>query len=168
MTANGGAGDIVRPGTAAARPYGSRVGGGPQPANLGDILERVLDTGIVIAGDIRVNLLDIELLTIKLRLVIASVDTARQLGIDWWQSDPWLSSKGREDAGDRELAEENRRLRERLAAVEGADGGDRPQVEAPAPASRPQVQARASQHSPAPASSDPERRDKRERADTDD
>lgn len=130
MTADNG-GDIVRAGTTAARPYGSRMGGGPQPANLGDILERVLDTGIVIAGDIRVNLLDIELLTIKLRLVIASVDTARQLGIDWWQSDPWLSSKGRENGDDRELAEENRRLRERLAALEGADDGGRPQVEAP-------------------------------------
>jgi hypothetical protein len=64
-----------------------------EPANLGDILERVLDRGIVIAGDIRVNLLDIELLTIKLRLVIASVDTAREIGIDWWEHDPWLNSR---------------------------------------------------------------------------
>ncbi|KAA9373729.1 gas vesicle protein [Microbispora cellulosiformans] len=83
-----------------------------ESTNLGDILERVLDRGIVIAGDIRVNLLDIELLTIKLRLVIASVDTAREIGIDWWERDPWLSGK------DRELVEENRRLRERLTAVE--------------------------------------------------
>ncbi len=83
-----------------------------ESANLGDILERVLDRGIVIAGDIRVNLLDIELLTIKLRLVIASVDTARELGIDWWEHDPWLTGKNRE------LLEENRRLRDRLAAAE--------------------------------------------------
>lgn len=83
-----------------------------QSTNLGDILERVLDRGVVIAGDIRVNLLEIELLTIKLRLVIASVDTAREIGIDWWERDPWLSGK------DRELVEENRRLRERLNAVE--------------------------------------------------
>lgn len=83
-----------------------------ESANLADILERVLDRGVVIAGDIRVNLLDIELLTIKLRLVIASVDTARELGIDWWEHDPWLSSKNRD------LIEENRRLRHRLAAVE--------------------------------------------------
>lgn len=83
-----------------------------ESANLGDILERVLDRGIVIAGDIRVNLLDIELLTIKLRLVIASVDTARELGIDWWEHDPWLTGKSRE------LQEENRRLRNRLAALE--------------------------------------------------
>jgi hypothetical protein len=135
-------GNIVRTATPGARPYGTRAGGGPQPANLGDILERVLDTGIVIAGDIRVNLLDIELLTIKLRLVIASVDTARQLGIDWWQNDPWLSSKSRQqaggreldavDEGSRELAEENRRLRSRLAEIEGADGGELPRSDTPA------------------------------------
>jgi hypothetical protein len=92
---------------------GQRSGSGS--ANLGDILERVLDRGVVIAGDIRVNLLDIELLTIKLRLVIASVDTARELGIDWWEHDPWLTSKNRD------LIEENRRLRHRLATVEGDD-----------------------------------------------
>jgi hypothetical protein len=63
-----------------------------EPANLGDILERVLDRGVVIAGDIRVSLLDIELLTIKLRLVVCSVDTAAQMGIDWWRNDPWLTS----------------------------------------------------------------------------
>ncbi|MEH1015249.1 gas vesicle protein [Micromonospora sp. CPCC 206060] len=68
---------------------------GHEPANLGDILERVLDRGIIIAGDIRVSLLDIELLTLKLRLVIASVDTARQMGIDWWEHDPFLSSRPR-------------------------------------------------------------------------
>ena len=75
----------------------SAVSGAPshEPANLGDILERVLDRGVVIVGDIRVSLLDIELLTIKLRLLIASVDTARELGIDWWQHDPWLSSRAR-------------------------------------------------------------------------
>jgi hypothetical protein len=93
------------------------------PANLGDILERVLDKGLVIAGDIRVNLLDIELLTVKLRLVVASLETAREVGIDWWERDPWL--QGREDDHDRdrgrELESENRRLRRRVAALE-ADG----------------------------------------------
>ena len=83
-----------------------------QSANLADILERVLDNGIVIAGDIRVNLLDIELLTIKIRLLIASVDKAREIGIDWWEHDPSLSS-GRSD-----LVEENRRLRRRIDALE--------------------------------------------------
>src|ERR1700758_2924876 len=72
------------------------------PANLADILERVLDKGIVIAGDIQVNLLDIELLTIKLRLLVASVDRAREMGINWWESDPQLSRDAQE------LAEENR------------------------------------------------------------
>ena len=83
-----------------------------QSTNLADILERVLDKGIVIAGDIRVNLLDIELLTIKIRLLIASVDKAREIGIDWWEHDPSLSSR------QHDLAEENRRLRERIGALE--------------------------------------------------
>ncbi|WP_424531818.1 gas vesicle protein [Sphaerisporangium viridialbum] len=108
--------DPTRSARVTPQPYGSRApvardSGG----NLGDILERVLDRGVVIVGDIRVNLLDIELLTIKLRLLIASVDTARELGIDWWEHDPWLSSK------DRDLVEENRTLRRRLAAVEGKE-----------------------------------------------
>jgi hypothetical protein len=114
-----------------------------EPANLGDILERVLDRGVVIAGDIRVNLLDIELLTIKLRLLIASVDTARELGIDWWEHDPWLTGKaakerqavGRDREPDRELAEENRRLRDRLSAAEEALAELRP-LEAPEKAPR--------------------------------
>ncbi|HVW44806.1 MAG TPA: gas vesicle protein [Amycolatopsis sp.] len=87
--------------------------GNHQSANLGDILERVLDKGLVIAGDIQVNLLDIELLTIKLRLVIASLETAREVGINWWESDPWLT-------GDSErLKNENRELRARVAELEG-------------------------------------------------
>ena len=65
--------------------------GGPAPAQLADVLERVLDKGIVIAGDIQINLLDIELLTIRLRLLIASADKAREMGIDWWDGDPFLS-----------------------------------------------------------------------------
>jgi hypothetical protein len=84
----------------------------PQQDSLADILERVLDKGIVIAGDIQVNLLDIELLTIKLRLLVASVDKAKEMGIDWWESDPTLSK------GSRELEEENRKLRERLERLE--------------------------------------------------
>ncbi|MFF4549422.1 gas vesicle protein [Streptomyces sp. NPDC001435] len=94
-------------------PYGQ---GGS--ANLADILERVLDKGIVIAGDIRINLLDIELLTIKLRLVIASVDKAKEMGIDWWESDPALSTRARRD----ELVQENAELRERLAQLEPGRG----------------------------------------------
>ncbi|AIS01417.1 gas vesicle protein [Streptomyces glaucescens] len=101
--------------------YGN--GGG---ANLADILERVLDKGVVIAGDIRINLLDIELLTIKLRLIVASVDKAKEMGIDWWETDPALSSSARReelarrdgDARHEELARENAELRARLAALE--------------------------------------------------
>ncbi len=70
----------------------------PEPANLADVLERVLDKGIVIAGDIRVNLVDVELLTIRVRLLIASVDRAREMGIDWWEHDPMLSSRAHRDA----------------------------------------------------------------------
>jgi hypothetical protein len=90
---------------------------------LADVLERVLDKGIVIAGDIRVNLLDIELLTIRIRLLVASADKAREMGIDWWEHDPSLSSQGRD------LQVENENLRHRIAelerqrtAVEGGDG----------------------------------------------
>jgi hypothetical protein len=90
-----------------------------ESTNLADILERVLDKGIVIAGDIRVNLLDIELLTIKIRLLVASVDKAREMGIDWWEHDPSLSS------GQRDLGEENRRLRERIGELEAGRTAER-------------------------------------------
>src|SRR5688500_4253693 len=80
-----------------------------EPTNLADILERVLDKGIVIAGDIQINLLDIELLTIKLRLLIASVDRAREMGINWWETDASLHSLGPGDDSDRgQLEQQNR------------------------------------------------------------
>jgi hypothetical protein len=82
-------------------PYGTGQG---TSANLADILERVLDKGIVIAGDIQINLLDIELLTIKLRLLVASVDKAKEMGIDWWEHDPSLSSHARHDAPGRRIS----------------------------------------------------------------
>ncbi|MFF4287402.1 gas vesicle protein GvpJ [Streptomyces sp. NPDC001633] len=97
-------------------------GGQGTSANLADILERVLEKGLVIAGDIQINLLDIELLTIKLRLLIASVDKAKEMGIDWWEHDPALSSRASD--GYRSLAEENRRLRAELAAARGRPAGD--------------------------------------------
>jgi Gas vesicle protein len=109
---------VTQPGAEAAQLYGSAAGGG-QVANLGDILERVLDKGLVIAGDIQVNLLDIELLTIKLRLVIASLETAREVGIDWWERDPWLSAKAFDRAADgHDLEQENEQLRERVKELE--------------------------------------------------
>ena len=101
--------------------------GRPETQSLADILERVLDKGIVIAGDIQINLLDIELLTIKLRLLIASVDRAREMGINWWESDNSLQAGGPGDleAGSPEreqLQRENRELRERLERIEKALG----------------------------------------------
>lgn len=63
-----------------------------EATNLADILERVLDKGIVIAGDIQIRIADIELLTIKIRLLIASVDKAMEIGINWWQQDSFLSA----------------------------------------------------------------------------
>src|SRR5436190_9329094 len=98
-----------------------RTSGAGGPANLADILERVLDKGIVIAGDIQINLLDIELLTIKLRLLVASVERAQEMGINWWESDPALSSHARE------LEEENEDLRSRLERLEQMAGLPAPQ-----------------------------------------
>jgi hypothetical protein len=85
-------------------------------SNLADILERVLDKGIVIAGDISISLVDIELLNIRVRLLVASVDKAMEIGINWWQSDPYLSSRAKE------LNEENQALRERLDRLEAKLG----------------------------------------------
>lgn len=64
---------------------------------LADVLELVLEKGVVIAGDILIKLADVELLTIKIRLLIAGVDKAKELGIDWWERDSYLSSKAREE-----------------------------------------------------------------------
>src|SRR4051795_5521284 len=87
--------------------------------NLADILERVLDKGIVIAGDITINVLDIELLNIKLRLLVASVDKAREMGINWWETDPALSD-GNGRRGE---------LEQRLARLEAAAGVEAAQPE---------------------------------------
>lgn len=108
-------GGVVGYGPGPVQPYRGGPAGHREPANLGDILERVLDKGLVIAGDIRINLLDIELLTIKLRLVIASLETAREVGINWWEHDPWLSGDSQQ------LVNENRELRRRVAALEAGD-----------------------------------------------
>lgn len=82
--------------------------------NLADILERVLDKGIVIAGDIRIQLADVELLNIKIRLLIASVDKAKEIGISWWEHDSYLSPK----AKDLELSKENVKLSKRIEFLE--------------------------------------------------
>jgi hypothetical protein len=83
-----------------------------QATNLADILERVLDKGIVIAGDINISLVGVELLNIKVRLIVASIDKAMEIGINWWESDPALSSRARN------LEEENEALRARLDGLE--------------------------------------------------
>lgn len=80
---------------------------------LADVLERILDKGVVIAGDVSISLVGIELLTIRLRLLIATVDKAKELGIDWWERDPNLSSRAFE------LEAENRDLLSRISALEG-------------------------------------------------
>jgi len=85
-----------------------------QSTNLADILERVLDKGIVIAGDIQIKLADVELLTIKIRLLIASVDKAQQIGINWWETDSYLSSNVKENA----LEKENAKLVKRIESLE--------------------------------------------------
>ena len=92
--------------------HNGRIASAIQTTNLADILERVLDKGIVIAGDITIKLADIELLTIKIRLLIASVDKAQEIGIDWWRSDPALSSHAKK------AEEENALLRTRLDQLE--------------------------------------------------
>ncbi|WP_054637552.1 gas vesicle protein [Thalassobacillus sp. C254] len=89
---------------------------GNHPTNLVgglvDVLETVLDKGVVIAGDIKVNLAEVELLTIKIRLLVASVDKAKEMGIDWWENDPHYSSKAIK------MEEENRELQERVKQLE--------------------------------------------------
>lgn len=65
----------------------------PQSSNLLDVLEKILDKGVVIAGDIKISLADVDLLTIKIRLLVASVDKAREIGMDWWEKDPYYSSR---------------------------------------------------------------------------
>lgn len=83
-----------------------------QASTLADILERVLDKGVVIAGDITISLVGVELLSIKIRLLVASVDKAMEMGINWWQTDPYLSSNAKR------LEDENRVLKERLDRIE--------------------------------------------------
>ena len=82
-------------------------------ATLADLLERILDKGIVIAGDIKVKIVDIELLTIQIRLLICSVDKAKEIGVDWWVNHPAFSRHHQEQLSDSIL-----KLEERLAKIE--------------------------------------------------
>jgi hypothetical protein len=99
---------------------------GPRSTTLADLLERILDTGIVVAGDIKVNLNDVELLTVQIRLVICSVDKADQMGLDWWKSANYLQgSAGESDAGETVPAatqEQFEALNDRLGRLEQTMG----------------------------------------------
>jgi hypothetical protein len=90
---------------------------GRQPDSLADVLERVLDKGIVIVGDVVVNILDIELLTLKLRLFVSSAETAREMGLDWWTRDAFFTGDRADGSGGSDDGEV-RALRERVAALE--------------------------------------------------
>jgi hypothetical protein len=90
-----------------------------QSSTLADVLERVLDKGIVIAGDIKIKLVDIELLSIQIRLVICSVDKAKEMGMDWWVNNPVFCSQAPKGQLEASLS----RIDERLARIRGADRG---------------------------------------------
>jgi hypothetical protein len=91
-----------------------------ESSTLADILERVLDKGVVIAGDIKIKLVDIELLTIQIRLVICSVERAKEMGMDWWETDPNLSRQS--NNGDHErmgkIQEHLTQLEEKVAKLQ--------------------------------------------------
>ncbi|HEY2291327.1 MAG TPA: gas vesicle protein [Thermoanaerobaculia bacterium] len=97
---------------------------------LVDVLDRVLDKGLVIAGDIRVSLAEVELLTIRIRLLVCSIDKAEQIGLDWWRQDPNLSVAARR------LTVENDVLREQVRALEERVASLALEAERPAPRTR--------------------------------
>ena len=83
-----------------------------RPPGLVDVLDRILDKGLVIAGDIKVSLANVELLTLQIRLLVCSIDKAEQIGLNWWRYDTNLTTRA-------ERAEaENLELRERLSELE--------------------------------------------------
>jgi len=85
---------------------------------LVDILDRILDKGLVIAGDVRIRLADVELLTIQIRLLVCSIDKADEIGMNWWRTDPAFSSGEPRNAQLNELNEKLDRLEQRLMALE--------------------------------------------------
>jgi len=108
--------------------------GNPTRANTGlvDVLDRVLDKGLVVAGDIKVSLAEVELLTIRIRLMICSIDKAEAIGLDWWKYDRHLSP-GREQVlqENLELREQLRLLERQVAALPAASGRRRRRAAAP-------------------------------------
>lgn len=85
--------------------------------SLVDVLDRILEKGLVIAGDIRLDLADVELLTIRIRLLVCSIDKAEEIGLDWWKADPYLSSRALRPSAIAELEERLERLDDRLETV---------------------------------------------------
>ena len=104
-------------------------------SGLVDILDRVLDKGLVIAGDIRISLAEVELITIRIRLLVCSIDKAEQIGLDWWRQDPNLSIAARRMSAENEsLREQVRMLEEKVASL--ALERERPAVRSKAPRQR--------------------------------
>ena len=92
---------------------------------LVDVLDRVLDKGLVVAGDIRISLAEVDLLTIRIRLLVCSIDKAEQIGLDWWRQDPNLSLAARQVANENELLREQvRLLQERVDSLSGIVRGE--------------------------------------------
>ena len=88
---------------------------------LVEILDRVLDKGLVIAGDIKINLANVELLTIQVRLLVCSIDKAEQIGLNWWRHDPHLTAPMSGGLAVDDIAARLARLEERLASLAPAD-----------------------------------------------
>ena len=125
-----------------------------RPPGLVDVLDRILDKGLVIAGDIKVSLANVELLTLQIRLLVCSIDKAEQIGLNWWRYDSNLTTRAAEAEA------ENVELRERVAALEREirqlnAGSGEPEAEAPAPPRR------ASKSRPYPRGSAPRKGSKR-------
>ena len=93
--------------------------GRSQASSLVDVLDRVLDKGLVVAGDIRISLAEVELLTIRIRLIVCSLDKAREIGLDWWEYDRHLSPGRQNEALEaEELRAQVRMLERKLAQVQ--------------------------------------------------
>ena len=104
-------------------PNDSLPAGHSRASGLVDVLDRILDKGLVIAGDIKVSVAEVELLTIRIRLMVCSIDKAEQIGLDWWKHDPELTSRGRKMMSDNDrLHRQIRALEQRVAELSARNG----------------------------------------------
>jgi hypothetical protein len=106
--------------------------GRTRSTGLVEVLDRVLDKGLFVGGDIKISLAEVELLTIRIRLIVCSLDKAREIGLDWWMYDRHLSP-GRASVGERDRLEQRIAALERQLAAPPVDAG----VDAVSPAARP-------------------------------